>query len=125
MEDQASPQTSTPINEYAERPHDALSKVRSQVNSIKRGLMPLHVPPHVRDLKSRRLSEPVATDDFGNFAFKNLPVLEKANKDVIQKLRAEAMAVQNKPLSPGGVNTVTSPGLGLDCSPILSMPVQR
>ncbi|KAK1758270.1 Serine/threonine-protein kinase cek1 [Echria macrotheca] len=124
IEDQTSP-PSAPSADYPDRPHDALSRVRSQVNSIKRGLMPLHIPPHVRDLKSRRLSEPVATDDFGNFAFKNLPVLEKANKDVIQKLRAEAMAVQNKPLSPGGGNSVTSPGPGLDCSPILSMPVQR
>ncbi|KAK5655409.1 hypothetical protein OQA88_5680 [Cercophora sp. LCS_1] len=125
MEDQTSP-PSAPSADYPDRPHDALSRVRSQVNSIKRGLMPLHIPPHVRDLKSRRLSEPVVTDDFGNFAFKNLPVLEKANKDVIQKLRAEAMAVQNKPLSPGGMNSITSPGpSGLDCSPVLSMPVQR
>jgi len=125
LEDQSSPQSGPSTTEYPDRPHDALSRVRSQVNSLKRGLMPLHIPPHVRDLKSRRLSEPVVTDDFGNFAFKNLPVLEKANKDVIQKLRAEAMAVQNKPLSPGGMNSVTSPGPGLDCSPILSMPVQR
>jgi serine/threonine-protein kinase RIM15 len=99
MEDQSSPPASTPgRTDYPERPHDALSSVRTQVNSIKRGLMPLHIPPHVRDMKSRRLSEPVITDDFGNFAFKNLPVLEKANKDVIQKLRAEAMAVQTKPV---------------------------
>ncbi|KAK3938049.1 Serine/threonine-protein kinase cek1 [Diplogelasinospora grovesii] len=128
IEDQlTSPAASTPASDYQERPHDALSRVRSQVNSMKRGLMPLHIPPHVRDLKSRRLSEPVPTDDFGNFAFKNLPVLEKANKDVIQKLRAEALAVQNKPLSPGGMNGVTSPGLGptLEGSPVLSMPVQR
>ncbi|KAK0632581.1 hypothetical protein B0T14DRAFT_415221 [Immersiella caudata] len=124
IEDQSSP-PSAPTSDYPDRPHDALSRVRSQVNSLKRGLMPLHIPPHVRDLKSRRLSEPVVTDDFGNFAFKNLPVLEKANKDVIQKLRAEAMAVQSKPLSPGGINSVTSPGPGLDSSPVLAMPVQR
>lgn len=125
MEDQLSPPSSATGSEYPDRPHDALSRVRSQVNSIKRGLMPLHIPPHVRDHTSRRLSEPVATDDFGNFAFKNLPVLEKANKDVIQKLRAEALAAQSKPatISPG--NSVTSPGLVLEGSPILSMPVQR
>jgi serine/threonine-protein kinase RIM15 len=86
----------TPGADYPERPHDALSRVRSQVNSIKRGLMPLHIPPHVRDGRTRRLSEPVPADDFGNFAFKNLPVLEKANKDVIQKLRAEAMQAQTQ-----------------------------
>jgi serine/threonine-protein kinase RIM15 len=128
MEDQSSPPASTPGADYHERPHDALSRVRSQVNSIKRGLMPLHIPPHVRDSKSRRLSEPVVADDFGNFAFKNLPVLEKANKDVIQKLRAEAMAAQSKPatVSPSSNPTsATSPGPTLEGSPILPMPIQR
>ncbi|KAK0730839.1 hypothetical protein B0H67DRAFT_639292 [Lasiosphaeris hirsuta] len=125
LEDQTSP-PSAPPPDYPDRPHDALSRVRSQVNSIKRGLMPLHIPPHVRDLKSRRLSEPVVSDDFGNFAFKNLPVLEKANKDVIQKLRAEALANQSKPVSPGGMNIVTSPGgPALEGSPVLANPVQR
>jgi serine/threonine-protein kinase RIM15 len=128
MEDQMSPPSSAAGSDYPDRPHDALSRVRSQVNSIKRGLMPLHIPPHVRDLKSRRLSEPVAADDFGNFAFKNLPVLEKANKDVIQKLRAEALASQSKPASLNSANSstvVTSPGQGLEGSPVLSMSVQR
>ena len=127
MEDQASPPSTTPGAEYHERPHDALSRVRSQVNSIKRGLMPLHIPPHVRDMKSRRLSEPVVADDFGNFTFKNLPVLEKANKDVIQKLRAEAMAAQSKPclVSPSTSNTATSPAPTLEGSPIIPMPIQR
>ncbi len=125
MEDQHSPPATTPATDYHDRPHDALSRVRAQVNSMKRGLMPLHIPPHVRDLKSRRLSEPVATDDFGNFSFKNLPVLEKANKDVIQKLRAEAMAAQSKPISPGGLGSLTSPGPLLEGSPVITNPVQR
>ncbi|TVY71408.1 Serine/threonine-protein kinase RIM15 [Lachnellula suecica] len=132
MEDQASPPSSTPGADYPDRPHDALAKVRTQVNSslssVKRGMMPLHIPPHVRDSKSRRLSEPVVADDFGNFAFKNLPVLEKANKDVIQKLRAEAMAAQSKPavVSPGSAPTsAISPGPTLEGSPILPMPIQR
>lgn len=128
LEDQTSPAGISTAPEY-ERPHDALSRVRSQVNSIKRGLMPLHIPPHVRDMKSRRLSEPVVADDFGNFAFKNLPVLEKANKDVIQKLRAEAMAAQSKPVnhnsSNSGPNSAISPGPILEGSPILPMPIQR
>ncbi|KFY91756.1 hypothetical protein V500_04481 [Pseudogymnoascus sp. VKM F-4518 (FW-2643)] len=116
MEDQVSPAAATAPAEYPpERPHDALSRVRTQINSMKRGLMPLHIPPHVRDLKSRRLSEPVVADDFGNFAFKNLPVLEKANKDVIQKLRAEAIAAQNKaavvsPVGEPAVVAVAEPG---------------
>ncbi|MBE3041119.1 response regulator, partial [Candidatus Bathyarchaeota archaeon] len=122
-EDKNSPPSSAAGSDYPDRPHDALSRVRSQVNSIKRGLMPLHIPPHVRDLKSRRLSEPVPADDFGNFSFKNLPVLEKANKDVIQKLRAEALAAQNKQMAmASGNHGVTSPGPSLDGSPV---PVQR
>lgn len=131
MEDQLSPAVTTTPAEYAERPHDALSRVRTQVNNtgMKRGLMPLHIPPHVRDLKSRRLSEPVVADDFGTFAFKNLPVLEKANKDVIQKLRADALAAQSKsacvsPIS-GSSSSLVSPQPVLEGSPAISMPLQR
>ncbi|KAF2836300.1 hypothetical protein M501DRAFT_940032 [Patellaria atrata CBS 101060] len=126
FEDQASsPGGATPGGDYPDRPHDALSRVRSQVNSIKRGLMPLHIPPHVRDSRSRRLSEPVATDDFGSFSFKNLPVLEKANKDVIQKLRQEAMQAQSKPSSAITSPTVTTPSPSLESSPILPIPLKR
>ncbi len=131
MEDQLSPVTSTTPAGYPERPHDALSRVRTQVNnsSLKRGLMPLHIPPHVRDLKSRRLSEPVVADDFGNFSFKNLPVLEKANKDVIQKLRADALAAQSKSAcgSPTSCqsSSVVSPQPTLEGSPAITMPLQR
>lgn len=124
LEDQSSP-AMTPGADYLERPHDALSRVRSQVNSMKRGLMPLHIPAHVRDGRNRRLSEPVATDDFGAFTFKNLPVLEKANKDVLQKLRAEAAQKQTKITipnpSPGGM----SPAPSLEGSPLLPMPLKR
>lgn len=126
IEDQHSPPSSAAGSDYPDRPHDALSRVRSQVNSIKRGLMPLHIPPHVRDLKSRRLSEPAQTDDFGNFSFKNLPVLEKANKDVIQKLRAEALAAQNKQMAmASGNHGGISPGTSLDSSPAMPIPAQR
>lgn len=127
IEDQASP-PSAPTPDYPDRPHDALSRVRSQVHvsQMKRGLMPLHIPPHIRDLKSRRLSEPVGSDDFGTFAFKNLTVLDKANKDVIQQLKAQAMAAQSRSgTSPGGMNTVTSPAPALEGSPVLANPVQR
>jgi serine/threonine-protein kinase RIM15 len=95
--------------------------------------MPLHIPPHVRDLKTRRLSEPVIADDFGNFTFKNLPVLEKANKDVIQKLRAEALAAQSKsvhgsPVSSAPNSAFVSPSAGppsLENSPMIPMPLKR
>ena len=101
MEDQQStPPPPASTAGYPERPYDALSKVRSQGGgAAKRAIMPLHIPPHVRDGRSRRLSEPVGGDDFGNFTFKNLPVLEKANKDVIQKLRQEAMQQQRQSAS--------------------------
>ncbi|KAJ8121214.1 hypothetical protein ONZ43_g2280 [Nemania bipapillata] len=127
IEDQATPPSaSTP--DYPDRPHDALSRPRSQiqVNQIKRGLMPLHIPPHIRDLKTRRTSEPVASDDFGSFAYKNLTVLEKANKDAIVQLKAQTMAAQNKAvLSPGSTQSATTPFPSLEGSPILSMPIQR
>ncbi|KAK5174317.1 rim15, signal transduction response regulator [Saxophila tyrrhenica] len=128
FEDQQSSPGVTPGADYPERPHDALSRVRSQVNSVKRGLMPLHIPPHVRDSRSRRLSEPVVADDFGNFQFKNLPVLEKANKDVIQKLRSETMQAQAKTAQGGGASSSAvspSPGPSLESSPVLPMPLKR
>ncbi|KAL4885210.1 hypothetical protein BJY04DRAFT_144826 [Aspergillus karnatakaensis] len=95
-DESSSPQPPVTTGSYIDRPHDALYRVRSQVNSIKRPLMPLHIPPHVRESRSRRLSEPSLADDFGNFAFKNLPMLEKANKDVIQKLRQDALQAQQR-----------------------------
>lgn len=125
FEDQGTSSAGTPGADYPDRPHDALSRIRSHVNSIKRGLMPLHIPPHVRDGRNRRLSEPMASDDFGNFSFKNLPVLEKANKDVIQKLRAEAMQAQSKPISTLASPTVSSSTPSLESSPVLNMPLKR
>ncbi|SLM40643.1 serine threonine protein kinase [Lasallia pustulata] len=128
LEDQMSSPVATPGADYPERPHDALSRVRSQVNthSMKRSLIPLHIPAHIRDGRNRRLSEPFVNDDFGSFAFKNLPVLEKANKDVIQKLRAEAMQAQTKTSTPTLIPpNSTSPAPALDGSPLLPMPLKR
>tara|TARA_R110002003_G_scaffold206_7_gene15793 strand:+ start:59 stop:5359 length:5301 start_codon:yes stop_codon:yes gene_type:complete len=127
FEDQASSAAGTPSADYPDRPHDALSRVRSQVTvqTMKRGLIPLHIPAHVREGRTRRLSEPMAADDFGNFSYKNLPVLEKANKDVIQKLRAEAMQPQNKSGSALQSPNVTSPGPSLENSPMIPGPLKR
>lgn len=125
LEDQVSSPAMTPGIDYLDRPHDALSRVRSQVNSLKRGLMPLHIPAHVRDGRSRRLSEPVAADDFGSFAFKNLPVLEKANKDILQKLRAEAAQKQAKVAVPVQSPSTLSPAPSLEASPLLPIPLKR
>ena len=128
FEDQQSSPAITPGADYPDRPHDALSRVRNQVNAVKRNLMPLHIPPHVRDSRSRRLSEPAVADDFGNFQYKNLPVLEKANKDVIQKLRADAMQAQAKTASGASAPSSAvspSPAPSLESSPVLSMPLKR
>lgn len=129
FEDQSSSPVQTPGADYPDRPHDALSRVRSQVNSVKRNLMPLHIPPHVRDNRSRRLSEPVAADDFGNFQFKNLPVLEKANKDVIQKLRADAMHAQTKTANSAAASSSAlaspPPAPSLESSPVVPGPLKR
>ena len=127
FEDQSTSSAGTPSQDYPERPHDALSRVRSQISvtTMKRGLIPLHIPAHVREGRTRRLSEPMVNDDFGNFSYKNLPVLEKANKDVIQKLRAEAMQSQSKSstalISPG----VTSPSPSLESSPMIPGNLKR
>ncbi|OCK76181.1 hypothetical protein K432DRAFT_408378 [Lepidopterella palustris CBS 459.81] len=127
FEDQGNSSAGTPGADYPDRPHDALSRVRSQISvtTMKRGLIPLHIPAHVREGRSRRLSEPVATDDFGNFSYKNLPVLEKANKDVIQKLRAEAMQAQSKPQSALQSPVASLPSPSLDSSPMLPAPLKR
>ncbi|KAG9255041.1 uncharacterized protein F5Z01DRAFT_70858 [Emericellopsis atlantica] len=133
LEEHLSPQSSSAGgggggSDYADRPHDALSRVRSQVNQIHRKLMPLHIPPHVRDSKSRRLSEPLQADDFGSFVFKNLSALGKANKDLIEKLRAEAVASQSKAATSatiaGGARG-ESPAPSVEGSPVVAHPVQR
>ncbi|KAJ5875118.1 uncharacterized protein N7473_012465 [Penicillium subrubescens] len=129
MEDEPSPQGQSTSGSYPDRPHDALFKVRSQVNSMKRPLMPLHIPPHVRDARdsrSRRLSEPALADDFGSFNFKNLPMLEKANKDVIQKMRQEAMQAQHRQStsSSAAQTPMTASQPSLESSP-LPMSLQR
>nr|POF26092.1 serine/threonine-protein kinase rim15 [Quercus suber] len=133
FQDDPSSPAQTPGVDYPDRPHDALSRIRTQVNAVKRNLMPLHIPPHVRDARSRRLSEPVATDDFGSFQFKNLPVLEKANKDVIQKLRADALQAQVKASStstsaassPAPALVSPPPSTSLDSSPVGGLPLNR
>lgn len=131
LEEQLSPRMTPGGTELSERPHDALGRVRSQVNTLKRGLMPLHIPPHVaRDSRSRRLSEPAVADDFGNFTYKNLPILEKANKDIVNKMRVEAMHAQTRGSTPAAVTTsstpvTSSPGPSLEGSPLLPGPLKR
>lgn len=132
LEDQLSPGIPDQAGEnYADRPHDALFRTRTAASGGKRGLMPLHIPPHVaRDSRTRRLSEPVIADDFGNFTYKNLPVLEKANKDIVEKMKKEAMQAQARGYTSQAVSTSNTPYVGspapsLESSPMMPMPVKR
>lgn len=77
------PSTGSPSNNQSNNHHHRHDKK----DRLK--FMPLHIPPHVRDGRVRRLSEPAVNDDFGSFSFKNLPVLERANKELIYKLKTE------------------------------------
>ncbi|KAK9325537.1 hypothetical protein V1517DRAFT_269636 [Lipomyces orientalis] len=79
----------------------------SSTRSVK--LLPLHIPHHFRGRRMRRLSEPVPADDFGSFSFKNLNVLEKANKDVIQRLKSEHLEQMKSPVSPAQPSGLVEP----------------
>lgn len=127
FEDQGASSAGTPSADYPDRPHDALSRVRSQVSvsTMKRGLIPLHIPAHIREGRTRRLSEPMATDSFGNFNYKNLPVLDKANKDIIQKMRAEGMHPSSKATSAIVSPSITSPSPSLESSPHIAPPLLK
>ncbi|KAF3928015.1 hypothetical protein AA313_de0200926 [Arthrobotrys entomopaga] len=127
IEDHMSPST-TPGGgggtDYSDRPHDAVPRGRRDQSVGKRNLMPLHIPPHVRESngRGRRLSEPLADNDFGSFQFKNLPVLDKANKDLIQKLRTEALKSQAQTPTSAAIS---SPPQSSEGSPVLGKSVGR
>lgn len=57
--------------------------------------VPLHIPPHVRNAGNRRLSDSNVPDDFGSFAFKNLPMLDKANKNTLSRIVTENLERRN------------------------------
>lgn len=60
---------------------------------VKRTMMPLSIPPHVRDRHRNRRASESGKDEFGSFTFKNLGVLEKQNLDAIKRLRSEQSLV--------------------------------
>lgn len=65
----------------------AITNVDSPANN------PTTAYPHSISLSSNRDSAPSpASDDFGSFSFKNLPVLKQANDDVIRKLKTDQLA---------------------------------
>ena len=64
---------------------------RDSPSSIRR--LPAHVTTSAKvEFDRKKLSSPVSIDHFGAFAYKDLPVLEKPNRDVIKKVREEALA---------------------------------
>lgn len=75
--------------------------------------LPLHIPPHVRENRSRRSSEPNTQDDFGSFSFKNLPMLDKANKDTLTRIKTENLEQRNNMESkrPRGLSISASAGI--------------
>ncbi|ESZ91261.1 putative response regulator receiver Rim15p [Sclerotinia borealis F-4128] len=114
--DQTFVQYPTPGDGFYQRPDDNFSGAGDQFNrSMDNDSIPLYSPPHPRDIKMRRLSAAIGSEDGRNFAFKNL---QKANKDIIRKLRDEAMAAQNKPTagfpSASLSNASSSPHFALD-----------
>ncbi|SCU79107.1 LAME_0A07250g1_1 [Lachancea meyersii CBS 8951] len=54
--------------------------------------LPLAIPLHLRDRRVSKLNE--VQTEFGSFNFRNLPALDKANKDVINRLKNEHLVEQ-------------------------------
>lgn len=81
---------------------------RSQVDTVKRGLMPLHISLHVRKSGARRLNSSITPDDFETFIFNDLGSLEKANQGLNKNLCAEAIQ------APRGSEGELPPELDLD-----------
>lgn len=52
--------------------------------------MSLAIPPHMRERRASKLSD--SQTEFGSFYFRNLSALDKANKDVINRLKNEHLS---------------------------------
>jgi serine/threonine-protein kinase RIM15 len=117
------------LHTHEERDKEPFGLLRTKTESsiLKRGgLLPLSIPPHVREhsrRRDRRSSDPPNEMDFGSFTFKNLPVLEKANKDTIERLRAENASL-GSPSSPSSSLPPTSV-LKLSRQKSISTPVGK
>lgn len=111
-EEETSEDASTlPAPKASDKGLTSLTRSKTDASILKRGgLLPLSIPPHVREQsrrRDRRSSDPPNEIDFGSFVFKNLPVLEKANKDTIERLRAENASL-GSPSSPSSSIPPTS-----------------
>ncbi|KAJ1028772.1 hypothetical protein NDA16_001937 [Ustilago loliicola] len=65
-------------------------------------------PPRMRSRLEKALQPQSSTpqnEDFGNFSYKNLPVLKQANDEVIRKMREEQMPALTKALEQSAIYT--------------------
>ncbi|SCU90910.1 LANO_0D10242g1_1 [Lachancea nothofagi CBS 11611] len=54
--------------------------------------IPMAIPPHLRERRVSKLNE--VQTEFGSFNFRNLPALDRANKDAINRLKNEHLVEQ-------------------------------
>ncbi|KAM3161258.1 Rim15 [Lachancea thermotolerans] len=86
-----SSQSSTPVQKLTigsvlEPPQESGSNHSSPTTKY----IPLAIPPHLRERRVSKLNE--VQTEFGSFNFRNLPALDKANKDAINRLKSEHLA---------------------------------
>lgn len=65
----------------------------SSSNSPTQRHLSLAIPSHLRERRPSKLAE--NTSEFGSFQFRNLPALDKANKDVVNRIKAEHLEHRN------------------------------
>lgn len=68
--------------------------------------IPLAIPPHLRERRVSKLNE--FQTEFGSFNFRNLPALDKANKDAINRLKSEHLAEQVHHLQRSSTGSLSS-----------------
>ena len=71
-------------------PQNVAQSENSSRNSSVPKSMSLAIPPHMRERRTSKLNE--SQTEFGSFYFRNLSALDKANKDVINRLKSEHLS---------------------------------
>lgn len=77
----------------------------SSSNSPTQRHLSLAIPLHMRERRASKLND--KTSEFGSFQFRNLPALDKANKDVINRIKAEHLEHRNSVSSSSSDSGVT------------------
>lgn len=81
----------------------------------------LAIPIHMRERRPSKLNE--STGEFGSFQFRNLPALDKANKDVINRIKAEHLEHRNSMSSSSSESGTRSRTYSFSSSSGLRRPV--